>query len=755
MTRKFLLLVFLLVLATILHAESPYEVEWNSPSADYHGSMPLGNGQLGVNAWVNPAGELEIFLSGTDVWDDYGRLVKYGGMKIVPNASRSFSTENFRQILDVTKGTMTAEFGPKGDRIKFRLWVDANRPVVMVEIESDKPVAPQAVLQLWRKIPCENINGFETSDLFWGKNEKHPIFPDTILSEADLTAGQIGWYHTNRKLHYFDEIGKTQGLDDYPDRSDPLEGRTFGAIVSTPKPVRIRDDVLQSQSGTIHRFETVAMTCQVPPMAPVAERIKTLKLVHETNTSVSCSKRYTEHLKWWSDFFDRSHVLFSTNNENEKASVFQLNRAGILQRYINACCGRGSHPIKFNGAIFTVPAEGMSGYADYRRWGPGYWWQNTRIPYLSMPMSGDFDLMQPFIEMYSNLLPLCKFRTKKYFGFEGAYYPECIYFWGDVFPETYGFTPWNERKDKLQTNTWHKWAWVGGLEIAFMFMNYYEFTGDVDFLKQKAIPMADAVTRFFDGYYQTDSKTGKLVMSPSQALETWWKCTNPMPEIAGLAAVLDKLVQLAETVPNLSLDPADILRWKTLRAKVPPFPVRTDEKSGKKMLAAADAFDNKHNSENPELYAVYPFRLFAFEKPNVELAVNAFTARSDSGWVGWRQDDLFAAYLGMSDFVRRTMLSRATTKDKQSRFPAFWGPNYDWIPDQDHGGILRSLIQYVVMQTDGRKIYLLPALPKNWNVEFKLHAPYKTVVEGKTANGKIVELTVTPPERRKDITLCQ
>ncbi|MBD0320245.1 MAG: hypothetical protein ICV87_07925 [Gemmatimonadetes bacterium] len=34
-------------------------------------------------------------------------------------------------------------------------------------------------------------------------------------------------------------------------------------------------------------------------------------------------------------------------------------------------------------------------------------------------------------------------------------------------------------------------------------------------------------------------------------------------------------------------------------------------------------------------------------------------------------------------------------------------------------------------QTDGRKIYLLPAWPQDWQASFKLHAPYNTVVEGK------------------------
>jgi hypothetical protein len=51
------------------------------------------------------------------------------------------------------------------------------------------------------------------------------------------------------------------------------------------------------------------------------------------------------------------------------------------------------------------------------------------------------------------------------------------------------------------------------------------------------------------------------------------------------------------------------------------------------------------------------------------------------------------------------------------------------------------------------KIYLLPAWPKDWDCEFKLHAPQQTTVEGKVVKGKVVDLKVTPESRRKDIVI--
>ena len=61
---------------------SPYEVVWDTPSADYNGTMPLGNGEIALNAWIEPSGDLRFYIARTDAWDDSGRLVKVGALRI-------------------------------------------------------------------------------------------------------------------------------------------------------------------------------------------------------------------------------------------------------------------------------------------------------------------------------------------------------------------------------------------------------------------------------------------------------------------------------------------------------------------------------------------------------------------------------------------------------------------------------------------------------------------------------------------------
>lgn len=87
------------------------------------------------------------------------------------------------------------------------------------------------------------------------------------------------------------------------------------------------------------------------------------------------------------------------------------------------------------------------------------------------------------------------------------------------------------------------------------------------------------------------------------------------------------------------------------------------------------------------------------------------------------------------------------------RFPAFYGQAYDCTPDHNWGGSGVIGLQEMLMQTTEDKIYLLPAWPKEWDVDFKLYAPYNTIVECVYKNGKIEKLSITPEKRKDDVVL--
>lgn len=731
-----------------------YNVIWNSPSKDYNGSMPLGNGDISLNVWVNPEGKLNFYIGKTDSWGDNGRLLKVGMVSINFEPNIVFSGSEFRQELDLKSGTINihskGKAGNENIDVNLELWVDANHPVIHVSHQSSVPLQMTANIELWRTKPYP-LPRLETSDLMEDRSlpgslhEPVIVEPDTYVKGVDK---MIGWYHFNKKSVGFELTNQLQGLGEYF-KEDPLLHRIFGAFITGTNAHRLNRKSLQTEPSKSGNISLYVLTQH--PSNPKQWQKAMDALIGEVEKN-SYSELREVHEKWWADFWDRSWI-YATPADSSTGSVeedaFVVSRAYALQRFIDASAGRGSYPIKFNGSVFTVPSEGNPGNADYRRWGPGYWWQNTRLPYLSMCAAGDFDLMQPFFNMYGgDVYQLNKFRTKKYFGFDGVYYPECIYFWGSVFTSTYGWKPYAGRKDKLQESGYHKWEWVAGPELVFMMLDYYDYTQDEDFLLNKIIPVANDIVKFFEHYYTTNEE-GKLVMHPSQSLETWWNCTNPMPELAGLYGLTQRMLALPERLTTN----IDRKLWQSFQAKLPEIPVR--ETPSGTALAPAERFEDKRNVENPSLYAVFPFRLFGVGEPKIEWAKNALKHRWDKGDFGWRQDDIFMAYLGLTDQAKNNLLVRAKNYDKNSRFPAFWGPNYDWTPDQDHGGVLMKTFQSMLIQPDpySKKIYLLPAWPKDWNVDFKLHAPYNTIIEGKVSNGKIETLQVTPESRKEDIVI--
>jgi hypothetical protein len=177
-------------------------------------------------------------------------------------------------------------------------------------------------------------------------------------------------------------------------------------------------------------------------------------------------------------------------------------------------------------------------------------------------------------------------------------------------------------------------------------------------------------------------------------------------------------------------------------------------------MLPARTFSVKKNSENPELYAVFPYRAYGLGKPDLEVAHETWNRRVVKATGGWRQDSIQAALLGLADEAKKDVVKNAThlsllgpTPPKRSRFPAFWGPNLNWVPDQDHGSVIMIALQRMLMQCDGDTIRLVPAWPKDWNANFKLHAPKNTTVEGRVENGKLTDLKVTPESRRKDVVI--
>ena len=189
---------------------------------------------------------------------------------------------------------------------------------------------------------------------------------------------------------------------------------------------------------------------------------------------------------------------------------------------------------------------------------------------------------------------------------------------------------------------------------------------------------------------------------------------------------------------------------KTSDGKLPPDGI--GDSNGVPTILPAEKYGSTKNSENPELYVAFPYRLYGVGKPDLKLAQDTFAARRFHFITCWGQDGTEASILGLTAEAKRAVTSEFTDYGDE-RFRWFWKAGGDWIPDLDNGGSGMIALQNMLMQCDGKRIQLLPAWPKDWSADFKLHAPFQTTVEGHVKNGKISNLKVTPKSRADDVII--
>ncbi|GEM_PF-1426901 len=689
---------------------SDYNVEWDSPSENAAGSMPIGNGEVGANFWVEPSGDMVFYISRTDAWSETGELYKLGRIRVSTQPSIT-SSDDFCQTLDLENGRIHL----RGAGMDLNFFIDSESNTLYLSGTSKEPVQTTVKAEVWRTKEesadwMRSISGCPDRQLF-------KIFPDHIMNEKDA----IMIYHHNCQSSY-NAILDVQGIQ-IDDRAsyDPFKDRCFGFRIQGTGMRKLNSQQLRTSAPTTN------IDICIPTFSGIfhnatkrAEEFR--KLTANPESAGTAMKRTAE---FWNEFWNRSYIYVQTPDDDQ---TFRINSSYILQRWIQAGAGRGNYPIKFNGTIFCVDPPltqaGANSSPDYRLWGGDYWWQNTRLNYHPMLKSGDYDMMKPLFEHYFRNLPMMKALAKALTGVDGALSPETATVFGTYCYNDY--TQLGDSGNKFANNPYIRYHWDSSVEMISLMLDYYDYTNDKEFVSSRLVPYAREMLKFYKNFYGRDSE-GKLFISPTQALETYWKdVENDMPTVAGMRDIMPRLLALPENLSTAE----DIALWKEMNEIMPELP--TMKKDGKTQFAPAEHFNSaRNNVENPRLYPIFPFHLCNISTDNLQIGIDSYWNRENNvDDFGWSQDGQEAARLGLTDEAVRLLDAHTKNSNPHFRFKAIWGPNYDWTPDQDHGASLLMTLQEMVLQTWDGKDYLLPAFPKEWGVKYKLHSYAGRVVEG-------------------------
>lgn len=685
----------------VLQQLDGYNVVWNTLSTTGSlESMPLGNGDITVNAWVEKGGDLMLYLGKSDAWAESTRLLKAGRVRVRLSPNPFDGTESYVQALRLADGKLNITARSKEIRCDLSVWVDANSPAVHLDVRSDKKISVTCTSELMRKDDYVLPNGgHPLADSFRGVAGS-PVKPyesaDIVLSDDQ----NVIWAHRNETSLY-PLIMERQNVEEFISKyPDPYMNRTFGAAISG-------NGMKPSEDGLSLTSVAPSKSCEVDVVLYTAQtrtvgqwKDELLSIVSQVR-NIDREAARKAHIKWWRNFWNRSWIFLTGDEDARKATEGYL-----LQRYMMACQSRGAYPVKFNGGTLTFDYLGNN--ADYRRWGPGYWHQNCRLYYWPLIASGDFDLLKPWFDMYMNMMPLQMDVTRKYYGHGGAFFPETLNFFGLFIQDDWG---WDNKDGKASQTRWIRYHYSGALEMLALMLEYYDYTGDEEFATDYVVPFATQTIRFFKEHWPVIDR--KYSFIPANSLEQFWDCLNPVDYIAGLRYNLARLSKLPKyLVPDELKD-----EWKACANAVPDIPV-----SDGKVLPAYE-YGQGRNFENPELYTIFPFRIYGLGLPDIDIARKTYESRVFDAPTCWSQDAIQAALLGDAEDARKYLMRKVNAVDKEIRFPAFWRPGSDYTPDLDNGGVIAITMQYMLLNCiDGQEM-LLPALPEGWSADFKLRVP--------------------------------
>lgn len=702
MKRRLLFALLLLAAPICVSAQFdtniPDNIIWKEISAGECASMPFGNGSVAGNVWTEKDGTY-IYLARNDSFSELGRLLKIGRLKL--SVDPCVWDFNFSETLDFATGRILIE----NPYITLSVFSDSEYPVVWIRGKLKSPSKVSLKSEIWRK-GAGLHEGADSSGMFSPTG-----FPNLPFHESADVSVPGGFYHHNDSSIF--RLTMQNNRLDTDIVPDPFAGRTFGALMSSPE-LHAVDGGLESD-GLIDEF-----VVKVAVISTIGDWEKESLLAMDGAGDYRRAEKRTKI--YWQEFWDRSYIFVSTP---DSVSGKKITEAYNCQRWMTAIAGRSEYPIKFNGSIFTLQGPGTV-TPDSRDWGECYWWQNTRLPYYSMVKTGDWDILRYFFDFNKRLMPVFRAQAAAYHGARGATIPEIITQFGTFPVNIFGYGAEKPQHEAVRS------IMQQSLDLTWMMLDYVRYSGDERFLAETVVPMAEEFLDFFITRNSLDAD-GKMRILETQALETYRSgIEDDAPTITGLHAVIRDF----RSLPHGVRIPASLeKKLAYLEKVVPDIAVRKDS-LGRELYCPAGKYDEvRENCENPELMVVFPFRLSTFLL-NAETGRNTFNQRIGKFEYGWPQDGQVAAILGLTDSARVQLLSRVDNTNPAYKFPSYYGPNFDWVPDQCHGGNLMTTLQEMVMQCYDNKVYLLPAFPKDWNVRFRLAAPGGNFVWGEYLRGK-------------------
>jgi len=393
-----------------------------------------------------------------------------------------------------------------------------------------------------------------------------------------------------------------------------------------------------------------------------------------------------------------SEILLARAAEEGRASPALIERMYDACRYL-IICSSGERPPNLQGIWTGTWSPAWSG--DYTLD------SNIQLEVQSIMSCNMPELMEPYFQLVESWMPDCRLNARKFYGCRGAMS--------------------NARASNVCLLL-HWGRWPGEQLISCLgwmshfFYDYYQFTGDREFLEQRAVPLMKEVALFYEDLLAgTEDENGRyrffIGYSPEHGLSA-----NTTFDVGVARAVLTYLIKSSEA---LAIETKNVPKWKAMLAKMPPYLI--NKEGGLQEWSWPGVGENYNQRHHSHFLTLYQFCEFDRDRDPMMWKANeiAFQGKVD-GWLhletgsnsnhithGMMNQGQCAARLGRSDIVHE-VLSRMTTKQYvYSSFMISYWPGHKGFGFDPVGTMPDVLNNSLVFCWEGT-LDIIPALPKQW-----------------------------------------
>ena len=562
------------------------DLDYTYPATRSDEGMPVGNGRMGTLVWTTPSA-LKFQINRSDVFgvdassvsfpqqdSDYASGCGYVDINVVSAGSDVFAAPNFNQHLSLYDGIMTA--GGNGLSARVVAWNAHDVMAIEIDDQRERPEPINIDLRMLR-YALQYFNSMN-----WKLTTNHAVIYKTAdhyaTSQLHIRDGAILLTQRFVENKFFDSSAVAISIVGRESRPRFLNEST---VQLSAAPGVGKFTILISSAATFDRNQDAGDLA-----------FRELGVAKAKGDFAALA---SDNARWWHDFWTRGYVAM--HSDDGQADFVGGNYLYFL--YLMASSSRGDYPPRFGGMLWYTTG-------DMRRWGSEYWHANTDAYYRDLMPSGHLELMNPFFSMYFGMYDACALAAQQQWGSKGIYIPEVTFFNGperipdnlvqefqDLFlarkpyeQASKEFLAYVQTKNCLNAryNFLSFGSYVNGVYyaptkgagifghcthflsgmsgIASEFWQRYEFTGDKEWLRDKAYPMIKGVAEFYANFPNLKKESdGKYHIYHVNRIESDWDSQDTPSELGAMQTIFPLAIRASQL---LGVDEALRPKWQDI-----------------------------------------------------------------------------------------------------------------------------------------------------------------------------------------------